>query len=195
MNLTRAIFFISTIFCISSVWGFDPTLIASGAETISGILGGLDKADEVADIGFALGDLLSELGVDNGTEAQMDKTIKRLEDLNQKAKELKWSHAEIKEALESNLSESRSLKERINSLRSMIAASKKIAAILAVRPKAGEKANQVQLIRVNSMILEELQDMRRAQFLALMEQREIKARRDIFLQEIIEKERGGRLSQ
>ena len=173
-----------------SARAWDPTVIATGFQAVSGVLGGLDKADEMVDIGFALGDLLSELGVETGSEEEMGRAVSRLEELNRKARDLKWSSQEIKQALESDLSHANSLKDRLKGLRNMISASKKIAEVMAVRPKAGTAASQVQNLRINSMILEELQGQRRQQFLAYLEQKEKQSRRDIFLQEIQDKERG-----
>lgn len=174
----------------SFAWAFDPTAIAMGGQALSGVLGGLDKADEMADIGFVFGDLLSELGVETGTNEEINRAVTRLEGLNAKARELRWNETEIKDALASDLNEANSLKERIKTLRTMISASKRIAEIMGVRPKAGERASQIQNIRINSMILEELQAQRRQQFLAYLEAKEAKSRRDLLLQEIQEKERG-----
>lgn len=170
----------------SQAFAWDPTTVATSAQAISGILGGLDKADEVADVGFSLQDLLSELGSEPSGEAEINHTVKKLEDLNSKARDLRWSQQEIRAALEMDLKSGNSLRSSIKSLKHMISASKRIAEITGLRPKAGERAAQIQSIRINSMILEELQSLRRAQMLAYLDQREVKARRDLLMSEINE---------
>lgn len=186
----RALAF-SAAFLPVTTAAFDPTTIAMGAQAVSGIMGGLDKADEAADLGFSLGDLLSELGVDPDGSGAMKNAVSNLEDLSSKARDLRWSKDDVRTALDYDLKRANSMTEKLKALRNMISASKRIATIIGVRPKAGEKAAVIQEIRINSMILEELQAMRRAQFLAYLEDRETKARRDIFMEQVIEQERGG----
>ena len=95
---------------------------------------------------------------------------------------------DLKNALDEDLQSAKTVTARIKALRNMIAASKRIATVLGIRPKAGEKAAVIQEIKINSMILDELQAMRRAQFVAYLEDREIKARREIYLEEIVHTE-------
>jgi len=171
-------------------YAFDPTTLAIGAQAVSGIMGGIGKVDEAADVGFALGDLLSELGLDSDGEGEMKNAVSRLEELNSKARDLRWSRDEVRTALDYDLKRATTIAEKLKAVRNMISASKRIAAIMGIRPKAGEKAATIQEIRINSMILEELQAMRRAQFLTYLEDREAKARRNIYMQEIVEQERG-----
>ncbi|WP_374032909.1 hypothetical protein [Bdellovibrio bacteriovorus] len=190
MNLRPFSFVLLCVFIAfygSKAVAWDPTAIVGG---VVGLMPGGDRVDEMADLGFAFSDLLEELGVESGTEDEITKAVERLEKLNSKARELHWTHVEVSEALSADLSSAKSLKERVSALRNMIKASKRIAEVMGARPKAGERASMVQSIKVNSMILEELQAQRRSQFLAYMESRESQARRDILLQEISEKHRG-----
>lgn len=183
-------FFFCLFVLSDKTFAFDPTTVALGAQVVSGIVGGIEKADEMADLGFALGDLLSELGLELDGEGELKNAVSRLEDLNSKARDLKWSREDVRTALDYDLKNATSVAEKIKALRNMISASKRIAAIIGIRPKAGEKAATIQEIRINSMILEELQGLRRAQFLSYLEDREAKARRSIFMQEIVDQERG-----
>lgn len=189
MNLRpfSLLIFSVTIAVGSKVNAFDPTAIVAG---VVGAMPGGERVDEMADLGFAFADLLDELGIESGTEEEISKAVDRLEKLNSKARELQWTHAEVSEALSADLSSAKSLKERVGALRNMIKASKRIAEVMGVRPKAGERATLVQSIKVNSMILEELQAQRRSQFLSYLEARESQTRRNILLQEISEKHRG-----
>ncbi|MBS1972654.1 MAG: hypothetical protein JSU04_20265 [Bdellovibrionales bacterium] len=171
-------------------FSFDPTTVAMGAQAVSGIVGGLEKADEAADLGFALGDLLSELGIESEGDGEVRNAVARLEDLNSRARDLRWSRDDVRNAIDYDLKRATTIAEKIKALRNMISASKRIAAVMGIRPKAGEKAATIQEIRINSMILEELQGLRRVQFLSYLEDREAKARRNIFMQEIVDQERG-----
>jgi hypothetical protein len=173
-----------------AAFAFDPMTIAAGMQAVSSIMGSLDKVDEMADLGFAFGDLLGELGVETGSEEEISRSVGRLEELNRKAQDLKWSGQDIRQALQSDLNSANSLKDKLKALRNMISASKRIATIMGVRPKAGVAATQIQNIKINSMILEELQAQRRQQFLVYLEAREAQTKRAIFIQEIQENERG-----
>ncbi len=165
---------------------FDPTALVVAA--VGAVPGG-DRVDEMADLGFAFSDLLTELGVESGTEEEISRAVDRLEHLNSRARELNWSRKEIADALSSDLSSAKSLKERVKTLRNMIKASKRIAEVMGVRPKAAERATMVQSVRINSLILEELQAERRSQFLAYLESREAQMKREVLLQEISERHR------
>ncbi len=117
------------------------------------------------------------------------KAVERLQSLNGKMRDLKFSGDEIKSAIENDLKSANSISAKIRALRNMITASRRIAEIMGVRSKAGQKAAQIQSIKINSMILEELQAMHRSQFLAYLEEREVNAKRDLYLREIVTKEK------
>ncbi len=163
---------------------FDPVTISTGLQAASNVMNGINKVDEAADVGFALSGLLDELGVESETDKSLEAAIKDMEEANSKARDLKWS----KEELDSNfgdLSDSgKALARRIKSLKNSIQMSKKIALIMGIRPKAAEKAVSIQEINLNSMMLEELQSMRKAQYLAYLESNRARIKRDLFIEEI-----------
>lgn len=163
---------------------FDPVSVATAAQAAQGFM---NQADEAADVGFALTDLMSEVGVDSENEEQsLQKALDRISDINNEARDLQWSHDDLNRSLNEDLASGNSLNKRIRAMKNAIKASKQIATIMGVRPKAGEKAVKIQEIKLNSMMLEELQAIRRAQYLSYLEDREAKLKRELFLREILE---------
>lgn len=172
---------------------FDPYSAAMAANTAYSFM---NKADEAADVGFALTDLLEELGADTEAEdAMLQSSINRIESVYSRTRELGWLGTDISNSINTDLNQGKSLSKKIKALRNTIQSSKKIATIMGFRPKAGEKAVRIQEIKINSMMLEELQAIRRAQYLAYLENQEAKHKRDLFLKEILEsgKKSKGRL--
>lgn len=165
-------------------FAFDPYSTAMAAQTAYSFM---NKADEAADVGFALTDLLEELGGDTETEEEMlQSSMNRLESVYSKTRELGWLGSDISNSINNDLNQGKSLTKKIKALKNTIQSSKKIATIMGFRPKAGEKAVHIQEIKINSMMLEELQAIRRAQYLAYLENQEAKHKRDLFLKEILE---------
>lgn len=168
---------------------FDPVTIAMAAQSANTMLKGMDRVDEAADVGFALTELLEELGIESETEKDIDSAVSKLGSLNSKAKEMQWAQEEFKNSLNQDLQRGKSLTAKIKAMKKTLQASKKIATLMGFRPKAGEKAVHIQEIKLNSMILEELQSMRQGMFLAHLEDKEARVKREIYLQEILEKEK------
>lgn len=169
---------------------FDPYTAAMTAETAYNFM---NKADEAADVGFALTDLLEELGEDTDSEEEMiQSSINKIENVYSRTRELGWLGSDLSNSINNDLRQGKSLSKRIKALKNIIQSSKKIATIMGFRPKAGEKAVRIQEIKINSMMLEELQAIRRAQYLAYLEDQEAKHKRDLFLKEILESGKSNR---
>ena len=165
-------------------FAFDPYSTAMAAQTAYSFM---NKADEAADVGFALTDLLEELGTDTDSEEEMlQSSMNRMESVYSKTRELGWLGSDLSNSINNDLTQGKSLTKKIKALKNTIQSSKKIATIMGFRPKAGEKAVHIQEIKINSMMLEELQAIRRAQYLAYLENQEAKHKRDLFLKEILE---------
>lgn len=163
---------------------FDPYTAAMTAQTAYNFM---NKADEAADVGFALTDLLEEIGEDTETEEEMiQSSMNKIEGVYAKTRELGWLGSDLSNSINNDLRQGKTLTKRIKALKNTIQSSKKIATIMGFRPKAGEKAVRIQEIKIDSMMLEELQAIRRAQYLAYLEDQEAKHKRDLFLKEILE---------
>lgn len=177
-------FFAAEGFC------FDPLTVAIGAQAGQSIL---NKVDDASDIGFAVSDLMSEVGYESDAEEEgLQRAVDQVYKINSAAKDLKWTSEDLNRSLYEDLSRGKSLTRRIKALRNSIRASKRIAAIMGIRPKAAEKAVHIQQIKLDSMMLEELQSIRRAQYLAYLEDRQAELKREVFIQEILERERPAR---
>lgn len=133
---------------------------------------------------------MTELDIEQNSDAELQRAVGRLNELNQKAQELKWSSQELKNALNGDIQKADTFAAKIKTLKNMIAASKRIAVIMGVRSKTAEKAAHLQQININSQMLEELQGIRREQFLSMLEAKEFKIKRELYLQRAIEAERG-----
>lgn len=163
---------------------FDPYTAAMTAQTAYDFM---NKADEAADVGFALTDLLEELGEDTDEQEQMiQSSVNRIESVYSKTRELGWIGSDLSNAINIDLKQGRSLSKKIKAIKNTVQSSKKIATIMGVRPKAGEKAARIQEIKLDSMMLEELQAIRRTQYLAYLENQEAKHKRELLLKEILQ---------
>lgn len=168
--------------------GFDPFTLAAGAQAVSGILGGLEKADELADAGFAISDLLEELEIDPETDQEIEEQVKRLEALERQMRELRTSQREFRNLIQSDFSRAKTFQSKVRRLRDMIKTTKRLATLLGLRPKAGEKALKVQDTRLQYMILDELMAIRRMQFESALESKEQSARYQLALGQVLEEE-------
>lgn len=185
-SLTFPFIFVVMLIRSSRVFAFDPMTVAMTAQTVQTVMG---QVDEAADVGFALTDLFGEIGIETDSEEDLQKAVDRMYKINSEARDLKWTSEDLNRSLNDDLANGKNLTKRIKALRNSIQASKKIATIMGFRPKAGEKAVRIQQIKIDSMMLEELQSIRRAQYLAYLEDKEAKAKREIFIQEILNKEK------
>lgn len=169
------------------VMAFDPFTAMAAADHAYSLM---NKVDEAADVGFALTDLLEELGIDSDSEEQeIQSALDRIDSVYSRSRELQWAGNDISESMRGDLVKGKNIAKRIKALKNTIQSSKKIAVLMGVRPKAGEKAVQIQEIKIDSMILEELQSIRRAQYLSYLEDKEAKNKREVFLAEILNKKK------
>ena len=169
---------------------------SGGGKTVLGVVDGLDKMEEAANLGFSLTDLLSDLGANTDQEElEIQSATNRLSNLRSWLHELGSTTKEAEYLLSADINQTKSLSEKIRHLRSLISASKKIAAIAGIRPKAAEKAVRIQEIRINSMILEELQSIHRLMFLKNLNEHEVITKQNLLAHEIRSQETRKSFSQ
>lgn len=186
-SLTYPFIFFVMIFKTTKSFAFDPVAMAMTAQSAQNII---NQVDEATDVGFALSDLMTEVGVEtNQEEEDLQKAVDRIYKINSEARDLKWTSEDLDRSLNEDLTNGRSIGRRIKAMKNAIQASKKIATIMGFRPKAAEKAVRIQQIKLDAMMLEELQSIRKAQYLAYLEDNEAKLKREVFIQEILEKEK------
>lgn len=186
-SLTYPFIFFVMIFKTTKSFAFDPVAMAMTAQSAQNII---NQVVEAADVGFALSDLMTEVGVETKQEEEdLQKAVDRIYKINSEARDLKWTSEDLDRSLNEDLTNGRSIGRRIKAMKNAIQASKKIATIMGFRPKAAEKAVRIQQIKLDAMMLEELQSIRKAQYLAYLEDNEAKLKREVFIQEILEKEK------
>lgn len=186
-SLTYPFIFFVMIFKTTKSFAFDPVAMAMTAQSAQNII---NQVDEATDVGFALSDLMTEVGVEtNQEEEDLQKAVDRIYKINSEARDLKWTSEDLDRSLNEDLTNGRSIGRRIKAMKNAIQASKKIATIMGFRPKAAEKAVRIQQIKIDAMMLEELQSIRKAQYLAYLEDKEAKLKREVFIQELLEKEK------
>jgi len=170
----------------SSSFAYAPLMALAAAQQMKN---SMDKVDEAAGVGFSLSELFDEVGIESDLSQKIDQSVSKIEGLYQEAKAHSSLHQELKITLEEDLKSSKSLAKRIRAFKNAIQISKKIALIMGYRPKAAEGAAKIQEIKISSMMLEELQAMQRAQYLAQLEEKEAKIKRENFISEIRNKSR------
>lgn len=171
----------------------DPFTIAAGVQVVSGIVGGMKDVDEVADIGISAGELLGEFDVDQSSDDEIKDQIRRLEELSQQGREFRDLSERGKSLFQKDLDKSRSLAQKLKTIREMVKFSKRVASLMAARPKAGERALKVQEIKINYLILDELMAIRQMQFSSVLESKEQKERLQIALSKVLREE--GQMNQ
>jgi hypothetical protein len=172
----------------STAYAFDPFTIATGAQAVSGILGSIREVDELADAGFAVADLVDELDIDTETDQEIEIQVRRLEEIERQSRSLRDGERDIKSLIGQDLARSRSFASRVRRVRDMIQTTKRLAALMGLRPKAGEKGLKVQEARLQYMILDELMAIRRMQFESALENKEQRAKYQLALGQVLEEE-------
>lgn len=171
----------------------DPFTIAAGVQVVSGVMGAMKESDEVMDIGISASELMGEFDVDNSSDEEIREQTRRLEQLSQQGRELRDVTEQGKSLFENDLDRSRSLAQKLKTIREMVKFSKRVAALMGVRPKAGERALKVQEIKINYLILDELMAMRQMQFSSVLESKEKKERFELAMAKLLREE--GRSNQ
>ena len=149
---------------ISRARAFDPFTAAQGVQAANGILGGMEKLNDASDVGFAFSELLDELDVDQSSDAEVTEVVKRLEKLEGDSNELNSINQGSRELLNGRSIQRKSFGDKIRHLRSMIQMTKRLGAILGIKPKAASNAIQLQQSRISYMMLDELMAIRRTQY-------------------------------
>lgn len=180
---------------------FDPYSAMTVAQTTSGVLGSMkgisDNFEDLSNFSDLLGianetmdesvGLAGDLGYESDTSA-IDNKVERLEELNSKIKELKWSKDEMKYALDSDINQAKSLAQKIKQMRKIISVSKKLGGIFGLKTKGSEKVATLQQVKISSSMLDELQSMRKMQLLAYLEDKERIINQDLYLNKLLNEE-------
>lgn len=180
------------------VMAWDPYTVAAGARAASGIIGGMSGGgaagglEDLAEVGLALGDLLVELEVDPTADKEAEESVRKLDSIRKTVNETVWTKQEMEHLLDFEQLKAKSHAQRIQHVRKMVQMTKKIGTLFGIRPKAAEKANQVQQTQINYLVLEELMAARRARFQSFLEDQDQKVQRQVFLERMSNEEKAQR---
>ena len=180
---------------------FDPYTAMTVAQTTSGVLGSMkgisENFEDLSNFSDLLGittdvmdesvGLAGDLGYESDTSA-IDNKVEKLEELNSKIKDLKWSKDEMKYALDSDINQAKSLTQKIKQMRKIISVSKKLGGIFGLKTKGSEKVATLQQVKISSSMLDELQSMRKMQLLAYLEDKERIINQDLYLNKLLNEE-------
>lgn len=158
-----------------------------GAGGMAGWMGIASGVMESAETGIVLGELLTEIGIDNTAEKEAEDIVRKIEKLNSRAREVKDNAQDVRDLLDVEELRSKSHQERLKQVRDLVKLTKKIALLFAAKPKVAEKALQVQQTQINQMMLEELFAARRARMDQLLQEQTRLIDRKVLV-ETIEKE-------
>lgn len=183
------------------IFAFDPftTLTAansaaglfSSAKGISETVGDLSQFSEflgTASESFEEVDgLANDLGFESDSN-ELDNKVQNLEKLNSQLRDLKWTNEDLKYTLDSDINTTKSLSQKIRQMRKLISISKKLAGVFGLKTKGSDKIATLQQVKISSMMLDELQAMRKIQLLGYLENKGRIAKQDIFLNRIVTEE-------
>jgi hypothetical protein len=172
---SRILVFAAVLYMPRAASAFDPFTVAAGAQAASGIasgLGGASAADDLsslADSGLAIGDLLSELDVDPTADQETQSAVRKMEELRSIVSDANSTKADLKDILNLDELKAKSFSDKVRTVKRFLQIVKRIGALMGFKPKAAEKAFQIQQTQLSYMMLDELMAMHRGQFNAYLE--------------------------
>jgi tetrahydromethanopterin S-methyltransferase subunit B len=184
-----------------SSFAFDPYTSMTMVQTASGVLSSMkglsENFEDLSNFSDLLGianetmdesvGLADDLGYETDTST-IDHKVEKLEELNSKIKDLKWSKDEMKYALDSDINQAKSLTQKIKQMRKIISVSKKLGGIFGLKTKGSEKVAALQQVKISSSMLDELQSIRKMQLLAYLEDKERIINQDLYLNKLLNEE-------
>ncbi|MFZ3231732.1 MAG: hypothetical protein WA160_16105 [Pseudobdellovibrio sp.] len=183
------------------VFAFDPFTAMTMANSAAGFLnsakGISDTVGDLSQFSDFLGlasetmdesnGLANDLGYESDA-SDLDQKVQNLEALNSKLRDIKWNSEDLKYTLDSDINSTKSLSQKIRQMRKLISISKKLAGAFGLKTKGADKVATLQQVKINSMMLDELQSMRKIQLLGYLEDKGRTANQDIYLNRIISEE-------
>lgn len=163
---------------------FNPVSFISSIPAVKNFVSENSEIEEMAGAGIDLLNLIEDLEIDQSSEKEVDEAIEKLHQLNEKIQKSRTLHSEVSQLLKLDIKSANSLSDKIRNFKSIIDRAKQIAQIMKILPRAGEKASDIQSLRINTMILDELQESRRKEELQKISANSEKIERKIFIQNI-----------
>ena len=87
--------------------------------------------------------------------------------------------------LDADINSTKKLSQKMRQAKNIIKASKKLASLFGLKTKGSEKVATLQQVKINSMMLDELQNMNRMQLLTYLDTKEKTLNRELYLNKIL----------
>ena len=182
-------------------FAFDPYTTMTMANTAVGMFnsmkGAVDTIGDLSEFAGVIGEtsetigeaseLASDLGLEGDSE-QVNKQLSKMEKLNESLKDIRWTSEDLKYSLDSDIKSTKSFASKIKQMRKILSTSKKLAGIFGLKTKGSEKVAALQQVKIDSLILDEVQAIRKIQLLAYLEDKERIVKQDIYLNQLITEE-------
>lgn len=167
---------------------FDPLTAMAGMQAAEGILDQGSKVDDAVELTESIGELASETEVSADLVKESENTIKRLEGINSQISESKYFTSEARDLASFDLSRSKTLASRLKKVSQKIRQGKRIYGFLSGKKGAQNTGLQIEQIRINQRMLDELQNMRIGQFNEYLENKEHKIQLQVSLENSLKEE-------
>lgn len=165
----------------------EPMTVMATVSTIDGVLNHADKIDSTIDLVDAINDLANESALNPDLINESEALVKRLEKLNSQVAQTKYTTSEIKDFLNFDLSRSKDLAGKLRNLSQKIRQGKRLQSMILGK-KNPSPALQIEQVRINKRILDELQNMRITQLNQYLEDKEQKVRLQVSLENSLKEE-------
>lgn len=168
--------------------GFDPISAMAAVQTVEGVLDQGSQIDDAIDLAESVGELANESAVSEDLVKESDNFVKRLESINNQINESKHFSSELKDLTNFDLSRSRTLASKLKSVSRKIKQGKRIYNYLSGKKGSQSPGLQIEQIRINQRMLDELQNMRIGQFNSYLEDKENKVQLQVSLENSLKEE-------
>lgn len=166
-------------------WSFNPFKVLSPMTSVIETT----SVDEALDLSDAVVDLMDESEVNEATIEELESHVKRLEAVKSQINEINYIGSEFRSFTEFDLSRSKSLAQKLRTISRKIRQGKRISQFFSKKTgKTSTASLQVEQIRVNYQLLDEMRNLRIAQFNQYLEEKERKIRLQAALEEALKTE-------
>lgn len=168
--------------------GFDPISAMAAVQTVEGVIDQGSQIDDAIDLAESVSDLANESAVSEDLVKESDNFVKRLENLNNQINESKHFSSELKDLTNFDLSRSKSLASKLKTVSRKIKQGKRIYNFLSGKKGSQSPGLQIEQIRINQRMLDELQNIRIGQLNGYLEDKENKVQLQVSLENSLKEE-------
>jgi hypothetical protein len=166
-------------------FGFNPFKVLSPVTSVIET----SSVDEALDFSDAVVDLMDESGVSESTVQELESHVKRLEAVKSQINEINYIGSEFRSFTDFDLNRSKSLAQKLRTISRKIKQGKRITQFFSKKTgKTSSASLQIEQIRVNYQILDEMRNLRISQFNQYLEEKERKIKLQAALEEALKTE-------